>query len=218
MAALYQRERTGHGQWVHTSLLESMASVLDYQVARWQRTGEVPGQAGNDHPAVAPTGLFPTADGQVNLAAPEDPKFVSLCEALQLTRLPQDPAYRTVEARATNREKLTAILSEKTRSFSSRELIALLNAAGVPCGPVYAIDQAMQDEQMKSLGMNMPVHHPRHGSFDVVGQPVSLEGSGGRPVARFAAPDLGEHTDEILSKLLGYEKTAIAAMRMRGVI
>jgi len=88
----------------------------------------------------------------------------------------------------------------------------------VPCGPVYSIDEAMKDEQMTSLGMNIPVDHPRLGSFEVLGQPLSLEGSGGRPTARFAAPDLGEQTDEILSKLLGYEKDAIAAMRSRGVI
>ena len=218
LTALYHRERTGEGQWIHTSLLESLASVLDFQVARYLRTGDVPGQAGNDHPTLMPTGLFPTADGDVNLAAAEDPKFAALCEVLQLSDLLQDPAYRTVEARSANRQKLCAILSEKTRAISSVELIEKLNAAGVPCGPVYSIDEAMKDEQMTSLGMNIPVDHPRLGSFEVLGQPLSLEGSGGRPTARFAAPDLGEQTDEILSKLLGYEKDAIAAMRSRGVI
>jgi crotonobetainyl-CoA:carnitine CoA-transferase CaiB-like acyl-CoA transferase len=187
-------------------------------VARYLRTGDVPGQAGNDHPTLMPTGLFPTADGDVNLAAAEDPKFAALCEVLQLSDLLRDPAYRTVEARSANRQKLCAILSEKTRAISSVELIEKLNAAGVPCGPVYSIDEAMKDEQMTSLGMNIPVDHPRLGSFEVLGQPLSLEGSGGRPTARVAAPDLGEQTDEILSKLLGYEKDAIAAMRSRGVI
>ena len=218
LTALYHRERTGQGQWVHTSLLESLVSVLDFQVARWLRTGDVPGQAGNDHPTLMPTGLFPTADGHVNLAAAEDPKFATLCEILQVARLLQDPDYGTVEARSTNRQKLCAILSEKTRAIPSSELIDKLNAAGVPCGPVYSIDEAMKDEQMKSLGMNIPVDHLRLGSFDVLGQPLSLAGSGGRPAARFAAPDHGEHTDDILSTLLGYEKTAIEAMRSRGVI
>jgi crotonobetainyl-CoA:carnitine CoA-transferase CaiB-like acyl-CoA transferase len=218
LAALYQRERTGQGQWVHTSLLESLASVLDFQVARWLRTGEVPGQAGNDHPISMPMGLFPTADGQVNLAAAEDPKFAALCEVLQLSDLLKDPAYGTGEARSIHREKLSAILAETTRAIPSADLIDRLNAAGVPCGPVYSIGEAMNDEQMKSLGMNIPVDHPRLGPFDVLGQPLSLEGSGGRPAARCAAPDLGEHTDEILSNLLGYEKATIESLRSRGII
>jgi crotonobetainyl-CoA:carnitine CoA-transferase CaiB-like acyl-CoA transferase len=218
LAALYQRERTGQGQWIHTSLIEALASVLDFQVARYLRTGDVPRQAGNDHPTLMPTGLFPTADGDVNLAAAEDPKFAALCEVLRLPELLADPAYRTVEARSIHRQKLCAILSEKTRAIRSVELIEKLNAAGVPCGPVYSIDEAMQDAQMKSLGMDIPVEHPKLGAFDVLGQPLSLEGSGGRPAARFAAPDLGEHTEEILSEMLGYEKDDIAAMRSRGII
>ena len=218
LTALYHRERTGQGQWVQTSLLESLVSVLDFQVARWLRTGDVPGQAGNDHPTLMPTGLFSTADGQVNLAAAEDPKFAALCEVLQLSHLLQDRDYSTVQARSINRQKLCAILSEKTRAIPSSELIDRLNAAGVPCGPVYSIGEAMNDEQMQSLGMNIPVNHPRLGSFEVLGQPLSLAGSGGRPAARFPAPDLGEHTDGILSDLLGYEKAAIESMRSRGVI
>ena len=218
LAALYQRERTGQGQWVHTSLLESLVSVLDFQVARWLRTGDVPGQAGNDHPMLMPTGLFPTADGHVNLAAAEDPKFATLCEILQLSHLLQNPDYSTVEGRSTHREKLCVVLSEKTRAISSAALIDKLNAAGIPCGPVYSIGEAMEDEQMKALGMSIPVDHPRLGSFDLLGQPLSLEGNGGRPGVRFPAPDLGEHTDDILSNLLGYEKAAIASMRSRGVI
>lgn len=217
LTALYQRERTGQGQWIHTSLLESLVSVLDFQVARFLRTGDVPGQAGNDHPTLMPTGLFPTADGDVNLAAAEDPKFAALCEVLQLPHLLRDPAYSSVEARSANRQKLCAILSEKTRTIPSSELIEKLNAAGVPCGPVYSIGEAMQDEQMQSLGMNIPVDHSKLGPFEILGQPLSLEGSGGRPGARFAAPDLGEHSDEILSTL-GYDRAAIGSMRSRGVI
>lgn len=218
LAALYHRERTGQGQWVHTSLLESLMSVLDFQVARWLRTGDMPGQAGNDHPTLMPTGLFPTADGHVNLAAAEDPKFTTLCNILRLSHLLGDPAYATVEARSANRQKLCAMLAEKTRAISSSELIEWLNAAGVPCGPVYSIGEAMNDEQMQSLGMSMPVDHPRLGSFNLLGQPLSLEGNGGRPATRFPAPDLGEQTDDILSNLLGYEKDAIESMRSRGVI
>ena len=209
---------------MQTSLLESLVSVLDFQAARWLRTGDVPGQAGNDHPTLMPTGLFPTADGQVNLAAAEDPKFAALCEVLQLSQLLDDPAYRTVELRGAHRQKLCAILAEKTRVLASAALVEKLNAAGVPCGPVYSIGEAMDDAQMTSLGMRIPVDHPRLGTFEVLGQPLSLAengsptGNGGRPAARTHAPDLGEQTDDILSKLLGYEKAAIDALRLRGVI
>jgi crotonobetainyl-CoA:carnitine CoA-transferase CaiB-like acyl-CoA transferase len=218
LTALYQRERTGEGQWVHTSLLESLVSVMDFQIARWLRTGDVPGQVGNDHPTLMPTGLFPAADGDINLAAAEDPKFAALCTVLQLGHLLDDPAYGSVEMRSANRQKLCALIAEKTRSLPSAVLIERLNAAGIPCGPIYSIDQAMQDAQMKSLRMNIPVDHPQLGPFDVLGQPLSLEGAGGRPVARSHAPNHGEHTDHILSTLLGYEKAAIEAMRSRGVI
>jgi crotonobetainyl-CoA:carnitine CoA-transferase CaiB-like acyl-CoA transferase len=218
LTALYQRERTGQGQWVHTSLLESLVSVLDFQVARWLRTGEIPGRVGNDHPNAVPTGLFLTADGQVNLAAPENAKFAALCEALQLSHLLEEPDYATLEGRWNHREKLYAIIGDKTRAIPSQELIERLNAVGVPCGPVYSIPEAMQDTQMKSLEMAVRVDHPRLGQFDVLGQPLSLGSSNGRPPARRAAPDLGEHTDEILSSLLGYEKTALDSLRSRGVI
>src|SRR5262249_33215454 len=154
-----------------------------------------------------------TADGQVNLAAAEDPKFAALCEVLQLSHLLDDPDYRTVELRGVHREKLRAILTEKTRAMASSVLVEKLNAAGVPCGPVYSIGEAMEDVQMRSLGMNIPVAHPRLGSFDVLGQPLSLTESGGRPTARSHAPDLGENTDDILSRVLGYEKAAIDALR-----
>ena len=218
LTALYQRERTGEGQWVQTSLLESLASVLDFQVARWLRNGEIAGRGGNNHPNAVPTGLFPSADGQVNIAAPEDAKFAALCEALQLSELLKDPAYTTLEGRWNHREKLYAIIGEKTRAIPSAQLIERLNAAGIPCGPVYSIAEAMQDAQMKSLGMTVRVDHPRLGPFDVLGQPLALGGSSERPPVRSAAPELGEHTDEILSNLLGYEKTALEALRSRGVI
>jgi crotonobetainyl-CoA:carnitine CoA-transferase CaiB-like acyl-CoA transferase len=218
VTALYHRERTGEGQWVHTSLMESLVSVLDFQVARWLRTGEVPAQAGNDHPTLMPTGLFPAADGDINLAAAEDPKFAALCTTLGLAHLLDDPNYASVEARSAHRQKLCATLADKTRHIASAELIQRLNDAGIPCGPVYSIGEAMQDTQMKSLAMNIPVDHPQLGAFDVLGQPLSLEGSGGRAVARSHAPELGEHNDDILSKMLGYEKAAIDSMRARGVI
>jgi len=217
LMALYQRERTGQGQWVHTSLLESSVFMLDFQVARWLRTGDVPRPAGNDHPTLMPTGLFPTADGHVNLAAAEGAKFKILCEVLQVPELVNDPDYRTVRQRSCNRQKLCALLAEKTRGYLSSELIEKLNAAGVPCGPLYAIDEAMQNEQMRSLQMTSTVNHPRLGPLELLGQPLSLEGSGGRPEVHSPAPEHGEDTEKILLDL-GYDKGFIAEMRARGAI
>jgi len=217
LMALYQRERTGKGQWVHTSLIESLVSMLDFQVARWLSTGDTPAQAGNDHPMLMPTGLFPTADGHVNIAAAEDPKFKVLCEILDLPGLTDDPDYLTVAQRSVSRRKLCAILAEKTSARTSEDLIVKLNAGGIPCGPLYTIDEAMNDEQMKSLEMTRAINHPRLGPLELLGQPLHLEG-GGRAEVRSAAPEHGQHTEEILSSLLGYEKSAIAAMRAAGTI
>ncbi|MFP5391874.1 MAG: CaiB/BaiF CoA transferase family protein [Gammaproteobacteria bacterium] len=218
LIALYQRERTGEGQWVHTSLLESLVSMLDFQVARWLSTGEVPTQAGNDHPTLMPTGLFPTSDGQVNIAAAEDPKFRTLCEVLQLPELAADPDYRTIAERSRNRERLRAIVAERTRTWSSAALIDKLNAASIPCGPLYTIEQAMNDPQMQSLNMTTTVQHARLGPQHLLGQPIHLEGCGGRAVPRAPAPDHGEHTEDILSGLLGYQKSDIAALRAAGAL
>lgn len=218
LMALYQRERTGRGQWIHTSLLESLVSMLDFQVVRWLSTGEVPTQAGNDHPTLMPTGLFPTANGHVNIAAAEDTKFKILCEVLNMPDLANAPEYQSISQRSSNRQKLCALLSAKTKRYQSTELIEKLNAAGIPCGPLYTIDEAMGDEQMKSLKMTSVVTHPRLGDLELLGQPFHLDGSGGRPEVRAPAPEHGEHTEEILSGLLDYAPDAIADMRARGII
>ena len=218
LMALYQRERTGVGQWVHTSLLESLVAILDFQVARWLGTGDVPTQAGNDHPTLMPTGVFPTADGQVTLAAAEEPRFKALCEILALPHLLADPRFRSVPLRGRHREALSAELAGRTRRFASEELIALLNAAGIPCGPIYTIDQAMNDPQMQHLRMSGRVTHPRLGSLSLLGQPLHFEGCGGRPPLRAAAPEHGQHTDEILSELLGYGRSDIEALRAQGAV
>ncbi|HSV50689.1 MAG TPA: CoA transferase [Burkholderiaceae bacterium] len=218
LMALYQRERTGEGQWVHTSLLESLVSLLDFQVARWLSTGDTPTQAGNDHPTLMPTGLFPTADGHVNIAAAEDPKFKALCEILGLPELAEDPDYRTVAQRSSRRQQLCAMLAAQTSARTSAALIEQLNSHGIPCGPLYSIDEAMNDPQMQSLRMTHAIEHPRLGPLHLLGQPLHLEGAGGRAEVRSAAPGHGEHTEEILSGLLGYERTAIAALRAAGTI
>lgn len=218
LIALYQRERTGKGQWVHTSLLESLMSILDFQVARWLATGEVPAQAGNDHPTLMPTGVFPTADGQVTLAAAEEPRFKALCEILQLPQLLADPRYRSVPLRGRHREALSAEIAGKTRRFGSAELVAQLNAAGIPSGPIHTIEQAMNDPQMQHLRMSGQVVHPRLGPLSLLGQPLHFEGCGGRLPLRAAAPEHGEHTDLVLMELLGCSRSEVEALRAQGAV
>ena len=218
LIALYQREKTGRGQWVHTSLVESLVSMLDFQVALWLNTGEVPKQTGNDHPTLMPTSVFPTADGQVNIAAAEDQKFRTLCEALGIAELADDPMYASTAKRSAHRQNLRNILSARTVRHQSAELQEKLNALGIPCGPLYTIEQAMDDAQMKSLQMTHKVVHPRLGVIELLGQPLHLEGPAERPAVHLPAPEYGEHTEEILSQLLGFDKTFIGDLHARGVV
>ncbi|OHX20805.1 CaiB/BaiF CoA transferase family protein [Chromobacterium sphagni] len=218
LMALYHRERTGEGQWVHTSLLESLVSMLDFQVVRYLSTGESPHAAGNDHPTLMPTGLFPTLDGHVNIAAAEDQKFRALCEVLGIPELAFEPLYADTALRSVNRKGLCEILSSKTREYSSAALQQKLNAAGIPCGPMFTIAQTMEDAQMQSLRMTEEGQHPRLGTVPLLGQPLHLEGCGGRPEVRFTAPDHGEHTDRILSEWLGMEASRIKDLHRQGVV
>ncbi len=135
LLALLDRERTGEGQWVHTSLLEAQIAMLDFQAARWLIDGERPPQAGNDHPTGIPTGVFETADGHINIAA-AGPIFPRLCAAIGAPELTEHADYRRAPDRSKNRVALNAVLAGYTKQKSSAEWIELLNEAGVPCGPI----------------------------------------------------------------------------------
>ncbi|MGE3915213.1 MAG: CaiB/BaiF CoA transferase family protein, partial [Hyphomicrobiaceae bacterium] len=151
--ALYEREKSGKGQWVHTSLIEAMIFMLDFQAARWLIKGEVPGQAGNDHPTGIPTGVFPTSDGHINIAASGDNLWKRVCEALGVPELVRDPAYSSGAKRSENRKVLNARLGEVTRTNTSAYWSAALNKAGVPCGPINTIDKTYAEPQVKHLGI-----------------------------------------------------------------
>ena len=214
LIALLEREESGQGQWVQSSLLAAQIAMLDFQAARWLMAGEVPEQAGNNHPTSIPTGVFATADGHINIAASGGEIFVRLCKALGAEALATDPAFATGRARLRNRDRLNHAIEEITRTRSSAEWIELLNRAGVPSGPINRIDQVFADPQVRQMGITRAVESPR-GRQELVGQAVELSRT---PWAlRMPTPDKGEHTDAVLSAL-GYDAAAIASLRARRVI
>lgn len=216
LLALFERERSGEGQWVHTSLLEAQIQMLDFQAARWLISEEVAPQAGNDHPTSIPTGVFPTADGHINIAASGGILWQRLCQTLGLKELLDDPDYADNELRSKNRKALNARISEVTPSRTSGEWIEVLNEAGVPCGPINTIDATFADPQVQALGIARPMPRPQLGDTHVVGQAINLARTP-QPPSHRRTPELGEHTDEILGSL-GMDGDAIRELRENGVI
>jgi len=216
LLALMQREQTGVGQWVHTSLLESQIFMLDFQAARWLLESDVPKQAGNNHPTAIPTGVFPTSDGHINIAASGDQLWRRFCEAAGAANLLSEPDYATSELRSRNRKTLSERIGLVTKTKSSADWVKLLNDAGVPCGPINSIDQTFAEPQVRHLGIAKPVRHPKLGDIKVVGQPINLT-KAPQPAEYRPTPELGQHTDEIMASL-GHDAKAIAGFRSRGVI
>ena len=215
LVALIERESTGQGKWVHTSLLEAMLSMLDFQASRWLMSREVPPQAGNNHPTGIPTGVFETRDGHINVAAAGDDLYDRLCRAIERPDLRSDPRFATAKARSANRDVLMEVLMPVTRQKDSATWIELLNQAGVPCGPIYRIDEAFADPQVQHLEMAQPVRSPALGDITILGHPVS-HGPERRPI-RGPAPELGQDNEAILGGL-GYDTARIADLAKRGVI
>jgi crotonobetainyl-CoA:carnitine CoA-transferase CaiB-like acyl-CoA transferase len=210
-----ERQRSGTGQWVHSSLLQAQIAMLDFQAARWLMAGEVPVQTGNHHPTAFTTGLFPTADEPVNVCADPQPIWERFCRAVDGDDLLRDPKFADDQFRARNGDAVIEAMSEKLRKRGSKEWIERLNRCGVPCGPINRIDQVFSDPQVRHLGMVSKVDHPILGEIALVGQPVTLEGTPSR--AAGAAPELGEHTDQVL-RLLGHGDSRIEELRRCRVI
>jgi crotonobetainyl-CoA:carnitine CoA-transferase CaiB-like acyl-CoA transferase len=215
LIALLEREQSGEGQWVKSSLLGAQISMLDFQAARWTIAHEVPGQAGNNHPTSIPTGVFQTSDGYINIAAAGDDIFRRLCKAMNTPEWAIDPRYATGRARSENRDALNEAIGAITRHRTSVDWIDALNKAGVPSGPIYKMNEVFADPQVKHLAMTRVVSHAVLGDTEVVGQPIELSRT---PWSiRSASPEPGEHTDTVL-KELGYGGNEIAALRAAKVV
>ena len=215
LIALLEREESGAGQWVQTSLLAAQIALLDFQAARWLLNREVPEQAGNNHPTAVPTGVFATADGHINIAASGNDLFARLCTALDAEQLARDPNYSGGRVRLRNRDQLNAEIEAITRGRTSAEWIDRLNAAGVPCGPIYRIDEVFADPQVQHIGIARRIEHPQRGCQQLVGQAVELSRT---PWSlRMPTPEKGDSTDSVLAGL-GYDSDAIAKLRTDGVV
>jgi formyl-CoA transferase len=209
LVALLEREKSKKGQHIETSLLQAQIFMLDFQGARYLVKGEVAKQAGNNHPTSIPTGVFKTKDGYINIATAGQKTWQRFCEAIGATALMHKPQYQTPEARSKNRDALGVEIDSSLAGETNAEWVDRLNKAGVPCGPIYSIDQVFADPQVQHLGIVQSVTMKDKSKMRLLGQPVGLSRTPSRLVAR--PPDLGEHTNTIL-KEFGFSAREIAAL------
>jgi crotonobetainyl-CoA:carnitine CoA-transferase CaiB-like acyl-CoA transferase len=216
LVALIEREQSGKGQEVATSLLQAQIFMLDFQGSRWLNAGEVPGQAGNNHPTSIPTGVFKTRDGHINIATAGATTWERLCRAIGAEALMQKPEYATAATRRQHRDALNAEIESYLADRTSAEWVERINAAEVPCGPIYAINEIYADPQVKHLQMVQDVETPdERGVLHLVGQPVTLARTPSRLVA--PPPERGEHNDEVLREF-DFSDAEIASLRKAKVI
>ncbi len=215
MVALLEREKSHKGQHIETSLLQAQIFMLDFQAARYLVSGEVAKQAGNNHPTSIPTGVFKTKDGHINIAATGQKIWERFCEAAEAPALLQNPNYQTGAARSKNRDALNAEIDSYMAGRTSAEWIDRLNKAGVPCGPIYSIDQVFADPQVEHLGMAQSVTMKDKSKMRLVAQPMKLSRTPSRLAVR--PPELGENTDAVL-KEFGFKPKEIAALHKANAV
>jgi crotonobetainyl-CoA:carnitine CoA-transferase CaiB-like acyl-CoA transferase len=215
LTALLEREVSGEGQWVQTSLLQAQIFMLDFQAARWLMEKDVAKQAGNNHPTSIPTGVFKTSDGYINIATASGRIWERLAQAIDAPELVGNPDYATAPARSKNRDALNAEIDKRTATKSTEYWVEALNAAGVPCGPIYDIDQVFADAQVQHLGMAQDVPNAEGRHIRLVSQPFKLSRTPSKMDAR--PPEFGEQTEEVLAEF-GFAPGEIAELRERKVV
>jgi crotonobetainyl-CoA:carnitine CoA-transferase CaiB-like acyl-CoA transferase len=214
LMALFRRERTGRGGWVHTSLMESLLFMMDFQATRWLVDGEVPPRVGNEHPTAIPTAVFAASDGHITICAASSRMWPRVCAALGHPEWSERPEWGTRDGRRVHRDAIHAAMAQVLRTRGMQHWITALNAASVPCGPIYTMDQVFADEQVRLLEVATPVDHPRLGRLHLVASPLNFEGVPRR--IRRPTPDAGADSQRILQGL-GYSERQIAEMRQAGV-
>ena len=215
LIALMERETSGEGQWVQTSLLHSQIAMLDFQAARYLMSGEVPLQAGNDHPTSMPTSVYKTTDGHINIAASGEGSWQRLCQAVTRDELLSDPRFDSEAKRSDNRVALNAEINKTSATYTSGALVAQLNAAGVPCGPIYTMDQVFADPQVQHLQCVASVEHAKLGTINLLSQPVKLSRT--PATMRAATPELGQDSAVLLAEL-GYTDAEVTELRERKIV
>ena len=215
MTALFERQTTGLGRWVSTSLLEAQVFMLDFQAARWLLKGEVAGQAGNDHPTSIPTGVFPTSDGHINIAASSGRLWERLADTIGHPEWKARPEWNSGQGRSRDRHALNAAIAEITRTQPSEHWVDLFEEAGVPCGPINTIDRVFADPQVRHLKMALPIEHKRLGPQLMVASAINI--SGVPKDIRTPTPEAGADTDDVMREV-GYSDAEIGQMRANGAI
>lgn len=217
LAALLEREASGEGQWVQTSLLESQIAMLDFQAAQWLIDRKVPGQNGNEHPLTVPTGVFETSDGFLNLAAIGQTMWKRLCDALDAPHLVQEPGFGSDPERVHNRDRVNAAVGAVFKTRTTAEWTERLLKAGVPCGPIYRVDQVFDDVQVRHVGITRPMQHPELGEISLIGLPMQFSRYPRAEGPLSPAPHQGDQTDAILSGL-GYTPADVARLRAAHIV
>lgn len=215
LTALHERQRTGEGRWVHTSLLESMIGMLDFQAARWTIAGDNPLQAGNDHPTLGPMGMYGTAQGFINIAASGGRLWEAFCQELGVAQWLSDPRFATAAARRENKAELNDLIEKELLKDTGDSWVERFNAVGVPCGPVNTVAQTFSDPQVQHLGMATPVVHPTAGDISIIRNATNMEGVSSE--IRMPSPLKGQHSKEVLLEF-GFTEEEIEKLSLAGAI